>query len=291
MSSSYLLTIKTVEGRKGRSFQGIVLAIATGLCDKSQAMRPLVPTMLMVACAPGEAKAMLENLRARHDAVLSGKGLRADVEMKGPTYVFDTFEAGPAVVITAHVPEAFDYEPGVTEDSEVRFGVMPAHRDVSAMIHGRAAEVESALEHVRKAFALADLAGFKLTPRLVGEAAVVAWYLGQRSEPPRLDDLSFSTQLFIAAQLQNLMLAALPLDPAKDTRRDVAVKHIGFRAYVAPGVQMLPGVGFRATHEHVGKFMAEQVRIFDDVKRGVVVRRAERLPKRPALQSLLGGFS
>lgn len=288
MDNSYLLTTKTVSGKKGRTFQGVVLAMAAGLSEASRWTSPLRPTLLMVACAPGESKAMLQNLREGREATLSGKG-RADIELKGANYAFDMTTAGPAVVITALVPDLYDYQPGIADADELRFAVMPASVDVAAILADQDAEVTAALEHVSKVFTGQELGDLRLTPRLVGEAAMFAWYLGQRCEPPRFTDLAFSTQLFVAAQREPpvLLLPALPLDLGNDSSGNEAVKRIGFRSYVAPGVQMSRGFGFRATHAEVTTFMSAQVRIFDDMRRGKPSRRAATVAHaRAALASL-----
>jgi hypothetical protein len=284
VGSSLTITTKTSDGRKGRTFTGVVLSVsfASGLWEGGKSKGASRPIMLTIACSPGAAKPLRENLRAGEAAELRGGNYREAIECpKTLGYFFPPlYPCGGAEIVTVVLPELFEMRRG-SEDDGVRFVMMPALTDIDALVAGRNEEVEAAIAHVRLAFHPRDLNGWSLGPELIGEAAYFAHVLNQRCELPRYPGLAFATQLFVASVLDvpdPFWSRAQPVDPAK--QHGAEARRIGLRAHVAPGVAMLPGIGFSASKMLIETFMAAQVRVYDDVRRGVPTRRREAEPVR-----------
>ena len=272
-SATYTLRIDTGTKERGRSFTGVVLAlaIASGMHEMSQRTDPMRPVFLALAASAQETRPLLENLRGGRKATVLGPAFSASkgekVELcKSAGYFWATQQTEAGDIITAHIPELFDFNPGLLETDIVKALVMPSREDCAALIAGRDADVADAIAHVRR------VRGTETSAETVGLAALVCRYLAQRCELPIPPNLSFAAQLFLAASDVAVFSAPLGINPSYDSDgRDPAInirKAIGFRAIVDARAPILPGVAIHATPLALEKLLSEQTRLFEQTRRG-----------------------
>jgi hypothetical protein len=223
--------------------------------------------MLMVATSPQGARPLLENIRGGRKLRLYGPrcGSKGEVFelLKTAGYMFTSFRTEVATVITAHLPELFDYSPALLDPDFAKLVVMPSVDDVEAVLAGREEEVSEAIRHVDK------MLGVRMEPKEVGFAALVIRYLGQRCEYPIPPRLAFSAQLYRAAQADNVAI----LKEASAFDGGYGVRGNLLQAYVCSGVRLLPGAAVKATQKTLGKFLAHQTDLYESSRRNKPVRR------------------
>lgn len=277
------LTIQSGDSkkRKGRSFRGVVLAYATatGLWSSGSTGDVVRPVFTVLGAADEEARPLLENLRAGERATLKGEEVyssRSQLELlRSANYAFHLQRTGEGTLITAYLPELFEFQPGLLDPDGVRFVVVPARQDVDAI----PVSVEETRVVVRHLEVLEETA--EASRELCAMAALWAAYFDQRSELPIPPELSFRVQLYLAALQEGIASTTLPLRGSGDG--DVhAGQHaaLGFRLYVSRGFPLVPGVATKATHEELGVFFAEQIERYEQARkaapRGRTSARARR---------------
>jgi len=260
------LTIETRvgKGRKGRSFRGVVFAYATapGLWGASAGGDALRPVYLSVAASDDEARSVLENLRAGERGRLQGEHLGTTGTplelMRSANYAFPAQRTPEGTILTAYLPELFDFNPGLLDPEAVRFLLAPA-RQTFEEVPVAPEELTAAWRHLST---LGDPAESAISRDLCAMAAMWAAYLDQRCELPIPPDLDFRVQLYVAALREGLASKSLPLRDSQPRDPD---QHgtLGFRLYRAEGFPLMPGVATRATHEALAEFLAEQLQRYE----------------------------
>jgi hypothetical protein len=258
------LTIETRlgKGRKGRSFRGVVFAyaVAPGLWGASGELPR--PVYLSVGASDDEARSVLENLRAGERAQVTGEHLgttgRAFELVRSADYAFASQRTPEGTIITAYLPELFDFNPGLLDPDAVRFLLLPALREFG--------EVPVAPEELtavwRHLSALGDPAESAISRDLCAMAAMWGAYLDQRCELPIPPDLEFRVQLYVAALRAGLASRPLPLRDGADRAPDQHGR-LGFKLYVAEGFPLVPGVACVVTHADLAEFLAEQLQRYE----------------------------
>jgi hypothetical protein len=275
------LTIQTGKG-KGRSFRASVFAYATApaLFDLAAGADDLRPILLMAAASEEESRAVLENLRAGNRALLSGPHLNTGGSplelMRSAGYAFALQRAPEGTLLTAYLPGLFDFSPGLLDAEGVRFVLLPARADLDEVPVSEA-DVAAVAQHVDRL----DEATPPATREMCAMATMWAAYLDQRSELPIPPQTDFRAQLFVAALARGLASKSLPLGSG-----DLGPgqhEALTFRAYIAEGFPLVPGVACRATHDELADFLAEEIRRYERLRaRAARGRRPARLAKEAA---------
>jgi hypothetical protein len=255
------------KGRKGRSFRGVVFAyaLAPGLWGASATSDVLRPVYLCIGASDDEARPVLENLRAGERALVIGEHLGTQGRplelMKSASYAFPAQRTTEGTIVTAYLPELFDFHPGLLDPEEVRFVLLPAQRELEAVPIARV-EVTAAWRHLS---VLEEPAASAISRDLCAMAAMWAAYLDQRCELPIPPDLEFRVQLYVAALREGLASSSLPLR-SEEARTADQHATVGFWSFVAEGFPLLRGVATRATHEDLAGFLAEQIQRYESAR-------------------------
>lgn len=283
------LTLRTMtgDGERGRSFAGTVLACATadGLWDLG-AGGEIRPVMIMLATTAGEARALTENLRADQKARLFGDNCTSKGEpiefKKKAGYAFSQQVIGNHVVITALLPELFRFHAGLVDDP-AKFVLMPALADVEALYAPE--DVHAVVAHLLALGMKDEAARVEGEPWRIGSAVMFTRYLGQRCEYPIPPEPTFAVQVYAAMRDG----AAPLLCEGREFRGygwgdtgSTARRQIGFRAYVAPGLALLPGAALRASQERIAEVLAAETLRFDKARKKPVRSIAPRSLKAAA---------
>lgn len=281
------LRIQTLSGDgKGRSFSGVVPAIATSndlwsMGGNSEAVRPI---MAVIVASSQESKPLVTNLRCGMKAVLSGGDLSGGSDaahvcefLKSANYVWSAPQYLSKLDAFAHhvyLKDVVDFIPPTLDEQQVRFLVMPSLGDIDQMVaqHG-AEDVEDALSHVRMlGYPPRDLAQIGVTPRFVGLASIWASHLYRRTIFAVPQRLAFRAQLLLACLKAGV--ATMGRRSVKDSgfwRGDQnwwASAGVDFHSYVHPKTDLHPGVATLALGEFLERLLAEEVGKFDSKRRG-----------------------
>lgn len=281
MSTPTPLRIQTVTGEgKGRSFSGVVLAIAASktlwsLGGNGESVRPL---MMIVAASAQELRPLIENLRAGMKAVLSGHTLSGDgvaVEfMRSAGYGWSPPQPLPAedaaIVHITH-PSLFAFVPPSLDESQVSFVVMPSTEDIAEAVTLHKAEIEDALSHARTlGYQPRDLVQIGLTPTFAGLAAIWASHLQRRTIWAVPQRLAFRVQLLLACMKQGIVTMG---------DRELRTHHVfarpwwnaglvDFESVVHPKLGMHPGLATMAKGDFLADVLVREVGLFDAMRRG-----------------------
>jgi hypothetical protein len=249
--------------RKGRAFSAEVLAYASAsaLWDAGSAST-LRPAFLLCGTSEEEAEPVRENLRAGERAHMKGDpgpdaGTYVEF-MRSAGYAFASERTEEGTIITAHLPELCDFQPGLVDPAGVRFVLFPARDDLAEMHVGELefAALRRALARLGVAVPHDDLSDLAAT------AAMWAAYLDERSELPIPPDTSFRIELCLAALKDGLASLAVP--PGKTgTFGPFEHEKFGFTAYIAPHVALAPGIACMATHAELAALLAREIKRFD----------------------------
>jgi hypothetical protein len=269
------LTIETRlgKGRKGRSFHGVVLAYATASGLWGGAAGDCIrPVCLSVAASDDEARSLLENLRAGERARMKGEHLGtsgSSLELvRSANYAFAPQRTPEGTIVTAYLPDLFDFHPGLLDPEMVRFVLLPARHDFEA-IPVSPEELTSVWRHLST---LGDPAERAVSRDLCAMAVMWAGYLDQRCELPIPPEIEFRVQLLVAALREGLASRRLPL---KDGTERAPDQHpaLGFRLYVADCFPLVSGIACRATHEELCGFLADQIQRYERTRPKAARRR------------------
>jgi hypothetical protein len=215
-----------------------------------------------VAASDDEARSVLENLRAGERAQLTGEhcgqtGTPLEL-VRSANYAFHPQRTPEGTILTAYLPELFDFNPGLLDPDAVRFVLLPARQDFET-VPVSAEELTAAWRHLS---ALGDPAASAVSRDLCAMAAMWGAYLDQRCELPIPPDLDFRVQLYVAALREGLASRPLPLRESTERAPD---QHgaLGFKLYVAEGFPLVPGIASRATHGDLAEFLADQLQRYE----------------------------
>lgn len=282
------LRITTISGEssKGRSFSGLVLAMATSSNlwvlggAKSEALRPI---MMVVAASEQEARPLFENLRAGSKATLSGGDIGRDMAlpvefMKSGDYDgWNTPQPLPsesAVVLHISLPSLFWFVPPVINETKVSFVVMPSAADLAEVASLQAADIEDALSHVRQlGYPARELAAIGMTPTFAALAAIWSSHLQRRTIWAIPQKLAFRVQLLLACLKQGIttMGDRSLLEGARPCRSERPWWNSGvvdFSSYVQPRADIHTGLATMANGEFLQEVFAREVAVFDSMRRG-----------------------
>ncbi len=261
---------------KGRAFRAAHLAHLTadslweGGMTETEAIRPV---WLMVGGTEAEIRPFITNLQLGKKAEFVGK-YRGDskkfelLRSAGYQYTWQRIvekmpdgRVDAKAIVTAYLPDLFQGDLGMVDPKGVNFCLLPPNEWIAAST----IDTTEAVSHVRRAYGkvgvpISDEELHKLVPI----ALLFCAYLDRRTRCPMVADTCFYLQLFCSALSQGL---------AGWTREDVPNgwgRHARFclTSVGIEDVRLAVGVACRATHDDLETMLAEQVKIYNEVRNG-----------------------
>lgn len=261
---------------KGRVFRALHLAHLTadalwegGMTD-TDAIRPV---WLMIGGSETEIRPFVTNLMLGKKAEMVGRFRNETkrfelLKSAGYQYIWQRIpEKGPdgridvRAIVTAYLPDLFRMDLGMVDPEGVNFCLLPTNEwiDRSTMDAG------PPVVHVRKAY---GKVGIPISDddlrRLLPTAVLFCSFLDRRTRCPLIADPCFYLQLFCSALAQGI---------AGWTREDAHGqwgKHARFymNEVGIADVRLGLGVACKAGHDELETFLAEQVKVYFEVKNG-----------------------
>jgi len=261
---------------KGRAFRAFHLAhlkadaLWEGGMTETEAIRPV---WLMVGGSETEIRPFVTNLMLGKKADMPGRfrseGKRFELlKSAGYQYIWQRIpEKGPdgrvdvKAIVMAFLPDLFRMDLGMVDPEGVNFCLLPTNEWVGQST----IDPNPSVVHVRTAF---GKVGIPIPDddlrQLVPTAILFCAFLDRRTRCPLIADTCFYLQLFCSALAQGI--AGWTRGDAHNTwgrHANLYLEEVGIE-----DVRIGLGVACKATHGELETFLAEQVKIYFEVKNG-----------------------
>lgn len=233
------ITIQPQQEGKGRSFSAMLVAtVEAGAIARGN--DPVRPVLMAVASTENELRPFVANLRTGKKAEESRRRGQKYEILKSAGYQCAWQRTPKGSLATLFAPDLFCLDPGMVDPAGVRF-VMLAARSWLRPVDAPLPTFVPAERH----------------DDVLALAPLFMAYLDRRTRCPLIPDPRFYVNVFAGALDQGLATFAATL-----SYRSQWGESTGYAEEGTADLGYAPGVYFRASHEALETFLADQVRAF-----------------------------
>lgn len=260
-----IIEVSPAKNKKGRSFRATLLAYVTadklwpGGSTDTDTIRPI---WMMFAGTSNELRPFVANLQMGRRAELKNNsysrraGDRFEA-LKSAGYQFAWQHTTLGSLATAFLPDLFRLDPGMVDPEGVSFCILPAKDWLKP---GKAM-----FEHLIRLGADPSQPELSLVVEL---APLFIAYLDRRTRCPLIPDRRFYAQVLYSSLAKGL--ASLNTADRYSYGNYPWGQHrrLGYSEFDTESVGLSKGLAFQSSHENLEVFLAEQVKIYEEITHG-----------------------